>query len=336
MTAAAKLPQSAADDCVLGLDVGGTSTRVVAIDLAGNRLATGHSGGGNPVSHGAANSVRNVSDAIAQVLVSVAPERVRAVVMGIAGITNMRNDAGEPMFDPVWREAGLTCPVRLVADAVVAFAAGTAEPSGTVLIAGTGAIATAIDKHRLAGRRSDGYGWLLGDLGSGFWLGREAVSATLRHLDNIGPGGPMVDSVVKAITSGTETPAINQIIQEVMAVEPVRLSRFAPLVTQAANDGDPVAEGLISEAAGHLVRSIELIHIDPAQPVVLAGSLASGDTPVSRRVRAALSARQPDLLVHKATDGAAGAAWLAAAMVMTDADRLRDLHSVFLPAEAQS
>lgn len=332
MTAAAKLPEPAATDCVLGLDVGGTSTRVVAIDLAGNRLASGHSGGGNPVSHGAANSVRNVSDAIAQVLVSVAPERVRAVVMGIAGITNLRNDAGEPMFDPVWREAGLTCPVRLVADAVVAFAAGTAAPSGTVLIAGTGAIATAIDDHRLAGRRSDGYGWLLGDLGSGFWLGREAVSASLRYLDDIGPGGPMVDSVIKALTPQSHSPATNHIIQEVMSVEPVRLSRFAPLVTQAAGDGDPVAENLISQAAGHLVRSIELIHTDPARPVVLAGSLAGGDTPVSHKVLSALSARQPDLVVHKAIDGAAGAAWLAARMVMSDEESLRRLHEVFVPA----
>ncbi|GAA4897986.1 N-acetylglucosamine kinase-like BadF-type ATPase [Stackebrandtia albiflava] len=317
---------TAGTDCVLGLDVGGTSTRVAAVDLSGRRLAVGTAGGGNPVSHGREAAVRNVADAVAQVLVSVAPERVGAVVMGIAGVTTLRDDAGDPLFDQVWRQAGLHCPVRLVADAVVAFTAGTPEPSGTVLIAGTGAIATAIDDRDLAGRRSDGYGWLLGDLGSGFWLGRQAVSATLRHLDGIGPGGRLVEAVVEAVVPGT-APTVNQVIQSVMSTEPVRLSRFAPLVTQAAEVGDPVAVDLVDRAVEHLVTSVDKVHTADGRPVVLAGSLAGGDTPVSRGVRERLTERFPDTPIRVAHDGAAGAAWLAAhRMLPGDTDRLAALH----------
>ncbi len=67
----------------------------------------------------------------------------------------------------------------MVGDAVTAFAAGTPEPSGAVLIAGTGAVAALIDGHEIM-RAADGLGWLLGDVGSGRWMGLQAVRAAVR------------------------------------------------------------------------------------------------------------------------------------------------------------
>lgn len=330
MTAASRTLHD--DDCVIGLDVGGTSTRVLAVDLAGNRIAENRGSGGNPVSRGAHTAVRNVAETLAPVMKIVPAERVRSVVMGIAGIATLKNETGEPLFNPVWRDMGLSTPARLVADAVVAFTAGTPQPSGTVLIAGTGAIATGITEHKLSGRRSDGYGWLLGDLGSGFWLGREAVAATLRHVDGTGPGGGLVDAVVAAMLPAGVAPTVNRIVSEVMSNRPVALSRYAPLVTGAADDGDDLANQIVDTAVEHLVTSVNAIHTDGRLPVVLAGSLAGNDTVISRRLRPRLAAAHPGLEIRTGTDGAAGAAWLAAAEVIDDAALLGRLHTRLLSA----
>ena len=64
-------------------------------------------------------------------------------------------------------------------------ASGTSAPRGAVLIAGTGTIAAWIADGEVT-HRIDGHGWLVGDDGSGFWLGRQAVRAVLAELDGRG------------------------------------------------------------------------------------------------------------------------------------------------------
>ena len=95
---------------------------------------------------------------------------------------NWPNPPWPRLFHEAWERAGLHCPMRVITDCEAAFATGTSSPSGTVLVAGTGSIAGRIVDHRMVGQ-SGGYGWLIGDDGSAFWLGREAVRATLKLLD---------------------------------------------------------------------------------------------------------------------------------------------------------
>src|SRR5690606_30552473 len=118
---------------------------------------------------------------------------------------------------------------------------------------GTGAVAVAVRGHTEIAGRSDGYGWLLGDLGSGYWLGREAVAATLRHLDGHGPGGWMAQAVVAAVGAPARTSAA--IIGRCMAESPARLARFAPLVCEAAEGGDALARGIVDRAVEHLAAT---------------------------------------------------------------------------------
>ncbi|GIG59461.1 N-acetylglucosamine kinase [Longispora fulva] len=298
------------DPLVIGLDVGGTSSRVVVTDLNGVRFGTGRGGGGNPVAHGAAAAASAIGTAIDAALAGVDPGRILAAVIGLAGGTQMRK-----ALDEVWPDHGITCPVRLVGDAVVAFAAGTADPDGTVLIAGTGAIAGQIVDRRL-GLISDGHGWLLGDRGSGFWLGLHAVRAALADLEE-GIGTSLTslirDKLIGQSVFGTRRELVSAMIAAAHAEPPVTLSRFAPLVLDAAAAGDPVAKNLITEAAGYLLRSTAAVR-GPAEtgPIALAGSLLTVATPLAQRVREELAARWPGAALVTATDGAAGAAWLAA------------------------
>ena len=119
-----------------------------------------------------------------------------------------------------------------------------------MLVAGTGAVAGRIVAGELRERR-DGWGWLLGDEGSGFWLGREAVRATLTRLQTgTEPLGPLAEAVIGL--AGTRDPVA--IVQLCYANPPVWLSTFAELVARHADD--PVAAAIADRAAGHLVDTL--------------------------------------------------------------------------------
>jgi N-acetylglucosamine kinase-like BadF-type ATPase len=215
-------------------------------------------------------------------------------------------------FDRVWTEAGLTVSPGYVPDLEVAFAGGTPEPDGAVLVAGTGAAAGSLVDHRLT-RTADGHGWLLGDDGSGFWLGREAVRATLRTLEAGGDRGALVDSVLRELDADrTERPR-DRVIQAVNSRPGVRLSALAPLVTAAYRMGDPQAQSIVERAAAALLATLGLIR-DPAEstPIVLAGSLAGDASPVGAELRTLLAARFAGAVLPART-GVGGAAWLALA-----------------------
>ncbi|MEJ7745008.1 MAG: hypothetical protein WKF73_22225, partial [Nocardioidaceae bacterium] len=180
--------------------------------------------------------------ALRAALTGIDPGRIRAAVVGVAGGSELRQPEVGQAFGRAWSDIGLSCPPTYVTDLEVAFAAGTAEPSGTVLIAGTGAVAGELRDRRLV-RTEDGHGWLLGDGGSGFWLGREAARATLRTLDAGEPPGPLAASVLRELgaanapdASPLRTGLNEQRVQVIHALNtrpPVRLAELAPLVTAA-------------------------------------------------------------------------------------------------------
>ncbi|MFI6262881.1 N-acetylglucosamine kinase [Micromonospora sp. NPDC051006] len=321
---------------VVGLDVGGTSTRAAALTLDGERLGTGRAGGGNPTSHGAERAAEELLTALRGALATVDPGRVRAGTIGLAGAGRLLADpAGRAAFDRAWHDAGLRCPYAVHGDALVAYASGTAAPAGTVLIAGTGAIAAGVRDLRLD-RVADGHGWLLGDAGSGFWLGREAVRRLLADLDSGRAPGILGRQVLTDLMGTAEVAArprdtVDALIQAVTRRPPVDLARLAPQVVAAAVTGEPVAAGLITEAAGHLAESVSRIRPAGATtPIVLGGGLLTGDTPLAAAVRAEASHRWPEAPLCSAGDGAAAAAWLAA-LDLPEVDDPAALHTLLVP-----
>lgn len=316
---------------VVGLDVGGTSTRAAVLTLGGQRLGTGRAGGGNPTSHGAERAAGEIHAALCTALSGVDPTRVRAGAIGLAGASRLLADpAGRAAFDRAWHEAGLRCPYTVHSDALVAYASGTAAPDGTVLIAGTGAVAAQVRALRLD-RVADGHGWLLGDSGSGFWLGREAVRRLLADLDSGQvPGGLSHRILTELLGSATVAvhprDTVDAVIQTVTRRAPVELARLAPSVIQAARDGDPAASELIGQAAAHLAQSTSRIRpAGTTEPIVLGGGLLAGGTPLAAAVRVELGRRWPGTPLLSAGDGAAAAAWLAAC-ALPEADDPADLH----------
>jgi N-acetylglucosamine kinase-like BadF-type ATPase len=287
---------------VIAVDAGGTATRALAVARDATVLGRGSSGGANPNAHPPELAVARVEGAIRQALGDLAGRDADACVIGMAGTCKLTDPMVSAQFDAAWKRLGLT-RVVVRSDAEAAFASGTSAPEGTVLVAGTGSIAGRIRNHRMVAT-AGGYGWLLGDEGSAFWIGREALRWTLDELGRGTTLGALSTSVLGAAgVDATDRPAAwRALITAANREPPIRLARFAPLVS-AATDAGPIIERAAELLVG---TALAVRQPDETTPVVLVGSVLAG--PVGALVREKL-ARMP---VYTSTDGVLGAARLAA------------------------
>ncbi|MGD7706953.1 N-acetylglucosamine kinase [Microlunatus sp. Y2014] len=294
------------DRAVLGADVGGSTTRVAVATAAGEVVAVVRGPAGNPAAVGLPAAIDAVRSACTEAL-RLAHERagtplepVRAVI-GLAGATTLR---GTPSADVFASGVLPGVSVRLVSDFAVALSSATDRPRGIVTIAGTGSGAMEIADGEDAVRR-DGWGWLLGDEGSGFWLGREAVRATLRA----GDAGDPPTGLSAAVHEALGTSSVTELIAACYGRPPRDLAELAPVVSRHADD--PTAAVILEQAAVLVAdRVLGLRQGREDLPVVLAGSLLTPGGPLADPVRTALLAAGVTDLRH-AGDGLAGALWLA-------------------------
>ena len=344
---------------VLGLDIGGSWTRALIVDPdSAVRLGAGRRAGANPVTHGVARASAQISAAVREALADagIPAGAIAACVVGLAGASKLAADpAAAQAVEALWRDAGIGCEVEIVADVTTAFVAGCAEPEGSVLLAGTGAIAAAMTDRRPADLRG-GHGWMLGDEGSGYWIGREAVRATLTALDDGVPLTGLTAAVLAEQTTADRavagcgpsgTPPLGPrstdfgldegrrlgslLIAAANARPAVELAALVPLVAQAADRGDRTAYGILSAAAELLVATLARARApQETTPVVLAGGVLGPSTLVYRRVRAAVSEAWPKSAITPGVDGAAGAAWLAARRLLGDGPAA-ELHARLVP-----
>jgi N-acetylglucosamine kinase-like BadF-type ATPase len=300
---------------VLGGDLGGTSTRIVIADSQGNVVGRGAAAGGNPTSH-PASAAANFGQALHEALEGLDPTAVKAAVVGAAGGVAFGRPDVQAQFDAAWSGAGLVAKPEFIGDLEVAFASGTPEPDGTVLIAGTGSNAGLVRDHKLL-RTSGGHGWLLGDDGSGFWLGREAVRSVLRTADLGEPLGLLGELVVQALLPDRDENAIalrtgynvlrDDLVRTVNSRPPVLLAELAPAVVAAYEQDDETAAALVKRAAKLLIETAAVLRTTSnGGPMVLAGSVAGESSPVGKLIREYFSGE-----VLTARDGVGGATWLA-------------------------
>ncbi|MFF5075926.1 N-acetylglucosamine kinase [Actinoplanes sp. NPDC000266] len=277
---------------VVGVDAGGTSSRAVVATTGGTLIGRGLAGPGNPLTAGADRAAEAVATAVRAALGDHAPGLVGAATLGIAG------PATAAQFAPALAALGVNAPVTVVGDVVTTFASGTPAPWGAALIAGTGAIAASVRDDAVE-RTSDGLGWLLGDEGSGRWLGLRAVRTAVRTWST-----PFAAQV--AAQAGVTT--ADEMVYWAQALPWDEIGDLAPLVCAAARAGDPQASAIVEEAVAHLVATLDDLGADG--PVVLGGGLLAGDTPVREGLLKVLRSR--GLHPRTGRDPAAGAAWLAA------------------------
>ncbi|HEX5324066.1 MAG TPA: BadF/BadG/BcrA/BcrD ATPase family protein, partial [Capsulimonadaceae bacterium] len=147
--------------------------------------------------------------------------------------------------------------VQIVPDFAAAFTGATDGQPGIMVIAGTGSVAYG-ENAAGQGHRAGGYGYLIDDSGSGYGIGRSALSAVLNAADGVGPKTSLTERLAEELGSS----AWDQIAAGVYggAIDRVRIASLARVVSQAAEeDQDQVALSILLHAGGALARLAEAV-----------------------------------------------------------------------------
>lgn len=232
--------------CVIGVDAGGTKTQAVLTNEGGSPLAWGMGGCGNPTRVSAVQLRRSYQQAIGETLAGVdvaVRDAVKAICLGVAGASGRDDVIRDAVAD-----LGLNAEIIIDGDVQIAFAAAIREWHGVIVIAGTGANAYGVG---LDGRTAtaSGRGYLIGDEGSGYDIGRAGIAAALRADDGRGPSTGLLPRMLNFF----EISRAEDVVQPIY--DPggkAYISRFAPTVVEAAKADDIVAQGILNYAGREL------------------------------------------------------------------------------------
>lgn len=304
------MTSTAATRYVLGIDAGSARTLGLLASEAGTVVAEAVGAACHLQTHGELQ-VEKVLDGIIDNLGGLHP--ISALCLGLAGVDRPQDEA---LVKNILRRLGYRDPARVVSDATIALVAGAPERVGIVLLAGAGSLAYGIDR---AGKtaRAGGYGPVLSDEGSGYWLGLEALRAAVRATDGRGPETVLSGLLFSAL--GVKTAADLVPLVHEKGLPRNQIATLASAVQKASDRGDAVARGLLEQAAHDLamaVRSVarRLSFGDTPCPVVLAGSLFRSCPGLNDLLRAALELPQVQP-THLEVEPATGAVVLAREML---------------------
>ncbi|MFI9076536.1 N-acetylglucosamine kinase [Streptomyces sioyaensis] len=315
---------------VLGVDSGGSGLRIAvarADDEAARPLAERVSR--EPVRIGPAgidaeHLLSQLRPAAEELQREAGADGFTAVCVGAAGAATLGDELRTRLPAALTSAFGARY-FALAADAVTAYAGALGQRPGAVIAAGTGMVALGTDLTAGGWHRADGWGHLLGDCGSGAWIGRAGLEAALREYDGRPGGSAALLARAEAVfgPAGALPGALYP-----RPDRPAVLASFAPEVAGCATDGDPVALGTLRAAAGHLADAAAAVCPPAADgAVACTGGLFGLGEPLLAPLRQALAERLPRArLTVAAGSPLDGALAIAAALA---GDRLT------LPADAE-
>ena len=297
---------------VLGIDAGGTKTICLLANDRGQVVSESRGGGANLQSAGELE-VEKVLHQVMDEALGERDVRPAAICLGIAGVD--RDDDAEAV-QGIMRRIGFKTRTLVVNDALIALVAGAGERPGVVVVAGTGSIAYGRDGASRAAR-SGGWGYLLGDEGGGFWIGRSALAAVVREFDGRGPRTVLTEMVLTQMRLATPTDLVHAIYGG--GLHRYAIASIAGVVQRAADSGDAIAAEIVDRAASELAGAAASVISrlgmrGDAFPTVLAGGIFHGIPTIVDKVRERVAEVAPRSEVRRLdAEPARGAVTLALA-----------------------
>lgn len=284
----------------MGIDGGGSNLRVVLMDADSTVLCEVKKGSANPNLIGRKLAAEQIQDAMREALAHHPEATVQAVGIGIAGAS--AEYASEWLHKTV-RAVLPDTQIVAASDNEIALVGALGKPYGVLILSGTGsgvfAINTDGDKLQVGG-----WGYLLGDEGSGFWIGLEAIKHTTAMYDQADTT-PLSDAILKAF----DTDNARGLIERVYLTDNVvpRVARLAPTVFSLV-DEDETAKHIVQRAADALYHqaqtTMQRLNMQ-APPIAFAGSILANTTPVSKLLSARIGAQVQTQPLHRPVIGAA-------------------------------
>jgi glucosamine kinase len=277
----------------IGVDGGGTGCRAIVCDCRGNHLGYGKSGPAN-IMTGFSEAITNIVEACNQALLDAgsSPDEISSasVYLGLAG-ANI-GDYAKRMQDALpFRQC------QIETDAIMALHGAIGDEDGVVAVIGTGSVFV----YRRNGiiRTAGGWGFMVGDLGSGSRLGRSLLQETLLSFDGILEGSALTEHVLSRFEHDPQT-----IVEYAQTAIPGEFGKFAPLVFEYAEKGDLIAVDILEDAVADVEDTLDAILGDHNQQLCMIGGLGE-------KYKKLIDSRFAGIIREPLGDGVSGAAALA-------------------------
>lgn len=279
---------------IIGMDGGGTKTHAVIASSDGKILAEHVAGPSNFQIIGVEKAAATIFSLITLCRNSVRclPGQIAAVVCGLTGAGRIGDQ--KRMADGLKAYARKKkTPLKKViidSDARIALEGAFNGKAGIIVIAGTGSIAFGKDERGTV-HRVGGWGRILGDEGSGYFIGRLGLTAVAHQIDGRGEKTMLAAMIAKKFQLKDQTAIINAVYKNGFDVASV-----APMVLTAAEKNDPVCRSIVEqsvlELADHIYIASQKIEatrtgkVRSKIPVAFIGGLIANDTVVSKLLTA--------------------------------------------------
>jgi N-acetylglucosamine kinase-like BadF-type ATPase len=247
---------------ILGIDGGGTHTRA-AIVADGKVIGSGQSGSIKRLRVGAEAAEANMRAVLKEVFVQAGVKGVQAASCGVASVSM---PGITEWITAVFNDFGVARS-EVVGDHIIALDAAFHGGPGILQIAGTGSntVGRAPD-----GSRESAGGWSsrLGDEGSGYWIGVHAIRRALHAYDHEQP-----TQVLEKISEIWGTPTMDEFINLGDSTPGPDFAALAPAINELAEAGDPIAVGVLRDAARDLVEFVLLVRSKLRRKHAIAGEV---------------------------------------------------------------
>ncbi|MBF2066349.1 MAG: ATPase [Calothrix sp. C42_A2020_038] len=248
---------------VLGIDGGGTKTICLVMDEQRQVLGRGEASASNYQSIGANATLKSIESAIKTAIQPIEPIQVKAICLGLAGAGRSKDVA---VIQSIVRELqqSSNLPIEWILpnnviichDALTALFGGIANHIGIVVAAGTGTIVFGRNQQGQT-KRVGGWGYILGDEGGAYKIAVAGMQAAMRAYD----GREHLTSLVEGFKNELGLESIEDLIEVVYrrgwGVK--EIASLAPVVDNAAVNGDEVANRIINEGVQELVQATKVV-----------------------------------------------------------------------------
>ena len=287
-----------------GLDGGGTQSRLAVCDSTGTILKEVYGGTTNLYTGKSEQVALNLKALFTQV------EQYFPFAGGCIGSAGLGREREKVLFRDMLSTLLPTVPVYFCSDGEILLVGGLAGLEGYALISGTGSLALSRSSDGSL-KRAGGYGYLLGDEGSAYWIAHQALMRSLRSLENRDLNTRMLPSLLEGCSLSKAEDLIAYVHHQAAKAD---IAKLAPLVTVFAKEGDLLANDILQCAAKELVALVVAVQ-NPAiraKELVLAGGVLEKDPIVRPLFEEALKKALPELQIIKARGSALQGACLLA------------------------
>ncbi|AOY80847.1 ATPase [Moorena producens JHB] len=303
--------------CIIGIDGGASKTLCVVINHQGQILGRGEADASNYHTVGIKTAFASLESAIrlatqeASAKLSMESVTVEAICLGLAGVGRPRDREVVRGFVPqllssqtipvTW--ALLPSNVVICDDALIALVGGVGKPVGVVAIAGTGSIVFGRNAQGNT-KRVGGWGHILGDVGSAYHIAVSGLRAAINAYDGCAVTSLTTTSLQERFTTHFKLSNFNYITDVIY--QPgwgvKEIASLAPIVDQAAAEGDQVAISIIEDTVNQLAKATQVViesvfAPDSACEVVTTGSVWHGLSSIRQQFESSLVMLSPNVKV---------------------------------------